>query len=526
MKTPMRSLGMLTMLAMAVVLPVRLGAQAESVKVTLDYVAKKAEERARKPFQAPRLDLPEVLRVDKMDYDKYRQIHFRQDKALWLAEGLPFRIEFFHPGYLYQDPVRIYEFTGPYEQPIRFVRDFFDYGNLNIQDQIPANTGYAGFRVAYPLEGPGKFGEVGTFLGASYFRLLGKGQRYGSSARGLALDCGETNRPEEFPLFTDWWLGKPQANDRQLCLYALLDSVSCAGAYEFVIRPGETTTADIQAILYFREGKDMPGPNAQGKPLTTVGLAPLTSMFWFGENSERKFDDYRPEVHDSDGLLMRLESGEWLWRPLNNAAVLRHQRFGVKNIRGFGLLQRDRDFSHYQDIFNHYHQVPSVWVEPRGGWGEGEVHLVELSTPAESQDNIVAFWDPAARPAPMQPFRFAYRLSWTREADLKLSENKAVATRIGADVGHPGWRQIAIDFAGRKLDAIPENTPPQASAACGEHGAIMESQVFRSPLSGTWRVILKLKPEPDNKSPVDLRCTLKSREEIVSETWTYLWSPP
>ena len=104
--------------------------------------------------------------------------------------------------------------------------------------------------------------------------------------------------------------------------------------------------------------------NPGRKPLATIGWAPLTSMFWFNQGSERKFDDYRPAVHDSDGLLMRMDSGEVLWRPLNNASVMRHQRFGAPNIRGFGLLQRDRAFNSYQDVFNRYDLVPSMWVEP------------------------------------------------------------------------------------------------------------------------------------------------------------------
>jgi glucans biosynthesis protein len=498
----------------------------ESAEVTLDYVAKRAEEKAHKPFRSPRGDLPDVLRADKLDYDKYREIRFRHDQALWAAEKLPFAVEFFHPGYIYEEPVRINEFSYNYVQPVRFVQDFFDYGKLHIKKQIPANTGYAGFRILYPLNQPEKFDELGAFLGASYFRLLGKGQRYGASARGLALDCGESDRPEEFPIFTDWWLGKPQPEDKELRLFAILDSVSCTGAYEFRIRPGETTAVDIEAVLFLREPEKIRAADPRRKPLATIGMAPLTSMFWFGEGSERKFDDYRPEVHDSDGLLMRMENGETLWRPLNNAAVMRHQRFGANNIRGFGLLQRDREFASYQDIFNFYHQVPSVWVEPRGHWGEGDVHLVELSTHYEGLDNIVAFWEPKVKPQPLQPFRFGYTLHWTREGDLKLSPNKVQATRIGADPRDPQRRQFAIDFSGPKLTALPDGTAPEAVASCSENGAVVESQVFLIPFNGVWRAIIKLEPKPGNKDPVDIRCTLKKGEEVLTETWTYHWSPP
>ena len=498
---------------------------AESAEVSLDYVAQRALERARQPFHSPRADLPKVLRQDNLNYDQYRKIRFRRDQALWTADDLPFRVEFFHPGYLYQEPVHVYEFTATHVQPIRFVQDFFDYGDLKIQNQIPANTGYAGFRILYPLNKTNQLDELGAFLGASYFRLLGKDQRYGLSARGLALDCGESDRSEEFPIFTDWWLGKPQKDDGQLTLFALLDSVSCTGAYQFLIRPGETTMVDVEAVVFFRDTNTLRATDTNARPIKTIGLAPLTSMFWFGKNSERKFDDYRPEVHDSDGLLVRMDGGEVLWRPLDNPAVMRHQIFSAPNVRGFGLLQRERSFAAYQDLFNSYQLEPSVWIEPRGNWGDGDLHLVELSAIYEGLDNMVAFWDPKNKPAPLQPYRFGYALRWMRDTD-KLSENKVVSTRLGLDSGCADCRQIVIDFDGPNLDAIPENNPPLAVANCTANAVILNNQVLRNSYLGTWRVVLQMQPKPGNTDPVDLRCTLQKGTNVLSETWTYQWSPP
>jgi glucans biosynthesis protein len=506
----------------------RVAASPESGEVNLDYVIKRAEERARHPFHSPRADLPKVLRQDNLDYDKYRQIRFRRSQALWRVENLPFRIEFFHPGYLYQEPVHVYEFTATHLQPIRFVQDFFDYGSLNIENEIPANTGYAGFRVLYQLNETNQWDELGAFLGASYFRLLGKDQRYGQSARGLAVDCGEMDRPEEFPIFTDWWLGKPQPDDKELTLFGLLDSVSCTGAYQFIIHPGETTTADVEAVIFLREPKEILEANPQRKlPVKTIGLAPLTSMFWYGKNSERKFDDYRQEVHDADGLLVRMGNGETLWRPLDNPAILRHQVFYAPHIRGFGLLQRERSFAAYQDMFNLFQMEPSVWIEPHSDWGEGDLHLVELSANYEGLDNIVAFWDPKNKPAPMQPYRFGYTLCWENaDADLKLSENRVVSTRIGLDSDNANTRVIMVDFAGPELDAIPEGNPPQAIASCSTNAAIVWNQTLRNTFLETWRVVLKMQPKPGNTDPVDIRCTLQRGTNILSETWTYQWSPP
>jgi glucans biosynthesis protein len=493
----------------------------EAVHVTLDYIARKAEQRARKPFRSPRADLPAFL--SKLTYDQYREILFRDDRALWSDERLPFRVEFFHLGYLYQEPVHLNEFTATHVQSVRFTPDFFDYRSLKLPGNIPANTGYAGFKILYPLNTPDKLDEVGSFLGASYFRLLGQGQVYGLSARGLALDCGEQGRPEEFPIFTDWWLGKPQHDDDVLLLYALLDSVSCTGAFEFEIRPGATTIAQVEAVLYFREPANILAADPHRGSLASIGYAPLTSMFWYGGNSERHFDDYRPQVHDSDGLLMHTDSGSMVWRPLDNGTAMRHQKIQANNIRGFGLLQRDRKFSDYQDLFRTYNDAPSVWVAPHGDWGEGKIHLVELSTQYEGLDNIVAFWDPAGKPPPLQPLRFGYTLYWTKESDMNLSSNMVVSTRVGLDPRDQQQRQFVIDYDIPKLTS--EDDPPKAATTSSDNGTITEVQVFRNTREKTWRVFVNMLPKPGNHDPVDLKCTLR-KGDIESETWSYHWSPP
>jgi periplasmic glucans biosynthesis protein len=497
----------------------------EAAEVNLDYVAQKALARAQQPFRSPRADLPKILK--DLNYDQYREIRFRPEKALWSEDDLPFRIGFFHPGYLYQEPVHVNEFTATYTQPIPFVQDFFNYGNLKIQNQIPRNTGYAGFRIFYPLNKTNELDELGAVLGASYFRLLGKGQTYGQSARGLALDCGETDRSEEFPIFTDWWFGKPQKDSKSLTLYAILDSVSCAGAYEFQIHPGETTMVNVDAVLYFREASRILQANLNAPPIKTIGMAPLTSMFWFGKNSEHKFDDYRSEVHDADGLMMRMSDGQFVWQPLDNPANLRHQIFPAAKIRGFGLMQREREFESYQDLFTPFQTEPSVWVEPRGtNWDEGDVHLVELNGPWEGFDNAVAFWSPKTVPPPLQAYHFSYTLYWTRETDRKFSpDNKVVATRIGLVAPDSDARQIFIDFAGPKLSLISPTNPPVAVVNCSSNAQIVANQVVWNPYQKTWRVTLKMQPKAGN-APVDLRCVLQQTNQVLTETWSYQWTRP
>jgi glucans biosynthesis protein len=515
------------LLIAAAVLPTGRLAAYEYAEVTLDYVANKALQRAQKPFHSPKIDFPDFLREDKLDYDKYREIEFRHEDALWANQPLPFRVEFFHPGYRFQEPIHVNEFTLTYVQPVRFVQDWFNYRSLKLPKQVPADTGYAGFKVLYPLNESNKWDELGAFLGASYFRVLGKGQSYGQSARGLALDCGETDRPEEFPIFTDWWLGKPSQGEDRLKMYAILDSVSCVGAYRFVVIPGQTTVVDVDAILYFREGDKVRAVNPNRKPIKTIGIAPFSSMFWFGKASERRFDDYRPEVHDTDGLLVKMANGEVLWRPLVDPTNMSHQVFATKGINGFGLIQRDRNFSHYQDLFNGYFKTPSVWVRPNDDWKEGEIHLLELPTTDEWQDNIAAFWNPKEQPAPLQPFKFSYSLLWgTNENDMKLNFDRdhVIATRIGLDPRDPKIREFAIDFAGPKLKQFSESNKPQAITSCSANAGIAFSEIYFNPYENCWRVVLKL--EPHNQDPVDIRCTLQKGEEVLTETWTYHWSPP
>jgi glucans biosynthesis protein len=506
------------------------GSAAEKLEVNLAYITGLASERAQKPFQSPRGRLPAALSQQNLDYDKYREIRFNRDQALWHRESLPFWVEFFHPGYIYQEPVRMHEFTPEgYVQVIRFVPNFFDYSKVpGIRDNIPADTGYAGLKLIHALNAPGMMDELAVFQGASYFRLLGRNQRYGLSARGLAINCGDG---EEFPLFTDFWLGKPRPGASELTLFAILDSRSCTGAFQIVIKPGATTLCDVDAVFFLRGDEAIKAAYAAEKlewhGLKSFGLAPLTSMFWFGENTEAKPDDYRQEVHDSDGLLMQLD-GEIVWRPLKNPPGkddIRHSIFGVKSPRGFGLLQRDRDFRSYEEIFNHYHRTPSIFVKPKGDWGEGEIRLVEIGSVSEYLDNIVAFWNPKVRPEPLKPFAFGYQLQVMMQTEPSLSPNFARATRVGASLQNPRLRQFAIDFVGPALEGLSEADPPQAVASCTPNAHLSENQCLKNPFENSWRVILKLEPAPENKEPINLRCTLKKGDTVLTETWDYQWMP-
>lgn len=508
------------------------GAAVEKVDVNLDYVIAKALERAREPFKSPRGSLPEELSVEHLNYDRYRQIRFNEEEALWRKDGRPFWTAFFHPGYIYQEPVQLHEFTPEgYTQPIRFAPDFFDYTHVpGLREKIPAEAGYAGFKVLYPLNDPNRMDELAVFQGASYFRLLGKGSNYGQSARGLAINCGEG---EEFPLFTDFWLGKPEPEADRLRIYAILDSRSCTGAYQFTLKPGDWTRCEVKAVLFWRpEEMIRASYEAEKIPyegLKTVGIAPLTSMFWFGENTENKPDDYRAEVHDSDGLLIKIRNGETVWRPLTNPPVkdqIRHSVFEVANLEYFGLLQRDHDYQNYHEITNQYHKNPSFIIKPQDDWGEGQVRLVEIGTVNEYFDNIVAFWNPKTRPVPLEPYRISYRIEAGSFGEERYSPNYVKATRIGAAPENPKVRDFVIDFTGEDLQARPAEQLPEVIVSCPEgRGHFSKAIAQKNPIDGSWRVFLKFEPAPGNSEPIPLRCTLKDGDKVLSETWDYLWTP-
>lgn len=481
-------------------------------------VVDEARQLAANDYVAPCLP-PKVLR--DLNYDQYRAIGTADAGGLWADRKSPFQIELLHPGYLFTRAVKIH-LVDPVEKtvtPLPFSKSYFDYDQLVLSEPIIADQvdGYAGFRIRHPLNGgPLDFDEIGSFVGASYFRLLGRDQRYGLSARGLAINSVREDVEEEFPDFTAYWLVEPQPEDDSFELYALLDSPSVAGAYHFRITPGVSTAAEIRASLFFR--RENP----------SVGFAPLTSMFWYGENhQERPFFDWRPEVHDSDGLLMHTKSGEKIWRPLYNHHAIRQGHFYARDIRGYGLLQRDREFAHFQDLSNPYWQTPSAWVEPMQAWGDGEVRLIELPTNNEAMDNIVAFFEPRAPPKAGDHREIAYTLSWKMQDEEALSPDRVTATRIGEIGAYPDTRRFVIEFEGPHLRELASISPVIADITSGGNGYVTENQCFKNVISGGWRVAFALDTEDDNVFPVELRCVLRDSESglPLSETWSYQWSP-
>ncbi|MDH0303922.1 MULTISPECIES: glucan biosynthesis protein G [unclassified Pseudomonas] len=468
----------------------------------LDDVAAKAKDLAGQKFEAPKSNLPPVFR--DMKYADYQKIRFIQEKAEWAKDKTPFKLSFYHQGMHFDTPVKINEVTATKVEEIKYDPSRFEFGDVPHDAEATKNLGYAGFRVLYPINKADKQDEIMTLLGASYFRVVGKGHRYGLSARGLAIDTALPSG-EEFPRFREFWIEKPKPNDKHLVIYALLDSPRSTGAYKLTLRPGEDTLVDVKSRVYLRDN------------VSRLGIAPLTSMYLFGPNQPSKVMNYRPALHDSEGLSIHAGNGEWLWRPLNNPKHLAVSNFSVENPRGFGLLQRQRAFSDYEDLDDEYEKRPSTWIEPKGDWGKGTVDLVEIPTADETNDNIVAFWSPEKLPEPGKPFEYDYRLRWTIKEDQLHSPELGWVKQTLRSTGDvkqsnlirqpDGTVAFLVDFIGPNLANLPADTAVRSQVSVGDNAELVENNLRYNAETKGWRLTLRLKVQ-DPKKSTEMRAAL------------------
>ncbi|SDT21804.1 glucan biosynthesis protein G [Pseudomonas sp. bs2935] len=469
---------------------------------SLDDVSAKAKELAGQKYEAPRSNLPNEFR--EMKFADYQKIRFRNEKAEWADQNTPFKLSFYHQGMHFDTPVKINEVTADSVHEIKYDPTRFDFGDVKFDPKATEQLGYAGFRVLFPINKADKQDEIMTMLGASYFRVVGKDQVYGLSARGMAIDTALPSG-EEFPRFTEFWIERPKPGDKHLVIFALLDSPRATGAYRLILRPGTDTVVDVKSQMYLRD------------KVSKLGVAPLTSMFLFGANQPSKVLNYRRELHDSSGLSIHAGNGEWIWRPLNNPKHLSVSNFSVENPRGFGLLQRGRNFSHYEDLDDNYDKRPSAWIEPEGDWGKGSVDLVEIPTADETNDNIVAFWSPAELPEVGKPLDVAYRLHWTLDDAAFHSPDSAWVKQTLRSTGDvkqsnlirqpDGSVAYLVDFEGPSLKKLLPDAPVRSQVSVGDNAELVENSVRYNEHTKGWRLTLRMKIK-DASKPTEMRATL------------------
>jgi len=468
---------------------------------TFEILQHDAERRAAKAFAPQHSSLPPVL--DKLSPEQYRSIHFNPDAGIWLAEKLPFRLELLRAAPNFQTTVTVSTVEDGQAQDLVATPAMFQ-----MAPTLPAQLGrvslpLSGFRLRSRINSKKVWDEFLVFQGASYFRAVGQNLLYGLSARGLAINTAEP-AGEEIPVFTHFWIERPGEHAGAIIVYALLESESTTGAYRFTVEPGVETHTDVELYLY---------PRAE---MRVVGIAPLTSMFLFDETNRGRLDDYRPEVHDSDGLQIAAKSGEKIFRPLANPIKLQVSSFTNQPPEGFGLVQRSRQQSDFQDFDAQYERRPSAWVTPQGDWGAGTLELVEIPSGRETNDNIVAFWRPAQPLAPGHPAHFAYHLAWEAEPPLPKGLGEAVATRSGASLD--GKRRVfLIDFvgAGEKVDGLRLDL--LASTGKISNATLMSNNALHG-LRASFEI------DPNNADLIELRLRVMRGDQPVTETWLYRWT--
>lgn len=493
-------------------------AQAEG-PFSFNNVVAKAQQLSREPYKEPRGMVPDFLLGEI--YDQWRDIRFKTEKSLWRKDkGGFFEVRFFHPGLYYDRTVGINTVEKGKARHYPVTKQMFDYGKNTFTDKVPEEIGAAGFRFHAPYKNKNYSDEFLVFLGASYLRGVARDHHYGLSARGLAVDTASP-KGEEFPWFREFWLFTPKPGDKDVTLYALLDSPSVTGAYAYTARPGPELVIDVQSVVFMR------------KNVEKIGIGPMTSMFFYGENSYPKPEDYRPEIHDSDGLLLKMVTGEWVWRPLQNPRGLQVNSFQAPNVRGFGILQRDRDFNNYQDLEARYENRPSIWIEPKGDWGEGRVELVQIPTNTEINDNIVAYWIPDKQAAPGLPMRFDYAMRWYSPTPDSGPTGLCAATRVTQ--GKTDLEKIfVLDFDGKAIRALKPDAQVEGVISVGAGAHLVEQQAYRNEVTGAWRLQFKIaldsetalgKVLPDKRPPLEMRVFLRSGYDVLTETWSYAYKP-
>lgn len=476
----------------------------------------RARALANAPYAPPPPIAPDVLQ--QIDYDAHGRIRFRPDLALWADGPGRFPVTFFHLGRYFQTPVRMHAVKDGAAREILYDDAYFDMPADSPAHRLPKNVGFAGFRVQEARDGAldWRRNDWTAFLGASYFRAIGALHQYGLSARGVAVDTAAADAAEEFPALTHVYFDAPAPGADAIAVHALLDGPSVAGAFRFLMRRAAAVVMDVEAALFLR------------RDVSRFGIAPLTSMYWFSETAKPTAVDWRPEIHDSDGLALWTGAGERIWRPLNNPPRTVTSAFADENPRGFGLLQRDRAFDHYLDGV-YYDRRPSLWIEPLGDWGRGAVQLVEIPTDDEIHDNVVAMWVPAEPARAGGTYDLRYRMHWTADEPYPAPLARCRATRLGnggqAGVMRPkGVQKFVVEFLGEPLARLPPGILPEP-VLWASRGAFsnVRAEPVPNDVPGHWRAEFDLTAA--GAEPVEMRCFVRRGDEVLSETWLYQHHP-
>ena len=469
-----------------------------------------ASERAQRPYVSRREDWPPFW--SELGQHDHKKIKFRREQGLWAGDNRPYVVEYIHPGGTYHETALLGEIVKGVALDINWDSALFDYDDLSVPDSLSAPPGFSGFKVLLPVEKPDVLDEWAVFDAANAFRCIAPGLRFGLTARGWVINPAEPHG-EEAPVWQQFWLIQPTNNAKAMELLGLMDGPSACGAYRFRITPGRSTVMEVEAEITLRQTVPM------------FGLAPLASMCWFSEMTQPKPLDYRPEVHESDGLLINQAEGNVIWVPLDTSKSLRHAEFPMDSLLGFGLIQRDRLFASYQDLKNSYQLRPSAYVEPVGVWPAGKIHLYEQPTSDPHAQNVTVCWQPGASLKVGQPFPIGYRIHWLNEMSApgicKVLGSRRTQTAFAAEEKRPDKVEFVIDFS-QSAKVFSEPSQIVLTAEVSDSAKLINKRLEPNPETGGWRAFVEVQVAPDADSFTS-NCRLLGEGRAISERWTYQW---
>ena len=343
--------------------------------------------------------------------------------------------------------------------------EMFDYGKSGLQGRaLPKDLGFAGFRLNFHTD---LERDVCAFLGASYFRAVGGEWQYGLSARGLAIDTG-LPRPEEFPTLhaTSGSSGPaPDASTHDRSMRCSIRRASPAPTAS-TSRPASGMVMDVDAALYPR------------KAIERLGIAPLTSMFQYGENDRRMANDWRPEIHDS-----RRPGDVDRQRRMDLAAAGQSGARCASAPSPTRIRAASACCSATATSTTTRTTACSTTGGPACGWSPRPPGARARCSWSRSRPRTKPSTTSSRsgirqrKPQPGEELLFGYRLHWGATAAVRSRRSRTcVATRtgIGGVVGQQrkyfSWR-FAIDFAGgepRRCSARKSKVEPVITASRGK----------------------------------------------------------
>jgi glucans biosynthesis protein len=435
-------------------------------------------------------------------------VRYRPAELIWAADNLAFAIEPLHRSRNFPGEMEIYTVDGGTASRLAYDPARFDFGKLK-PPPASAQLGFTGFRVLHRA-GDGKLKAVASMLNASIVSAVAHNQVWGAISRPLTVRSGE-QMAEEAPQIRAVWVEKPRPTATELIAHAVVDAPSLAAAVRFTLRTGEATVIDTECTIFTR------------KQVDHFGLTPIQATYLSGPLDWPLADDMRPAVYEATGVQMLTGNGEWLWRPITNRARLQISGFVDNDPQGFGLIQRDRSFSAFLDDENEWQRRPSIWIEPIGKWGPGEITLMEIPAASQNNKNIACYWRPKPPLAAGSEGTFAYRQFWSWRPPGRPDGAIVTISRIGRISGDTSEAKIRflMQFEGGQL-SDPAKAATIVPTIWSSAGKVSALRTYRTPRHGSMRVVFDL--ETGGQPLVELRVVLKHDAVSMSETWLYRWT--